>query len=493
MGAQVKFGLLACLIAIGNFIQAQPVVPQTIAGRQLSKWLTVFSNGNQDRFVSYIDSNFHSTLLDQTSAYYRAERIARTYSDVRRFQVQVIERSSQFEIDVLATSTLTGLWFRIIMRTDSLAPHKISQYSTQRIPPPVNTRKKLTETDLVKTVSAFMSKLAGEDAFSGTILLANKNKVLFQKSYGLASKAHQVSNRVSTRLNIASIGKMFTAVAIAQLMEQKKISLSDTVGKFLPAYSNAQVRKLTIHHLLSHSSGMGDFHGPKYVAVKGSLRQVKDWIPLFEHDSLSFEPGLQWQYSNAGYILLGAIIEKISGRNYFDYIRDNIFHPLGMNNTAYDEADQDMPNTATGYTNYIDYGEDYQEFHLGDKRNTSLYIPARGNPQGGAYSTLADLFKFSRALETNKLISQKTFQVMTSNKVFARKYDAGDTYWGYGFELESSNGYRVIGHGGGDLGISAAVRTYPDAGGYTVIILSNYDRGGIIAIAKLQELITMQH
>jgi CubicO group peptidase (beta-lactamase class C family) len=234
---------------------------------------------------------------------------------------------------------------------------------------------------------------------------------------------------------------------------------------------------------------MSDYHGAKYIERKGVLRQVRDYFPLFVDEPLSFAPGERWQYANTGFLVLGAIIEKVSGENYFDYVRNHIFKPAGMTDTDFYETDIDTPNLATGYTNFEDLGDDNFQFRLGQRRNTSLYNGARGSSAGGSFSTLDDLLRFSLALRSGKLISQKSLDLMTSMKVVARKYDAGQTLWGYGFELENIDGQRVIGHGGGDLGISSALRWFPDSGNYTVVVLSNYDRGGILTSVKLQEMI----
>jgi CubicO group peptidase (beta-lactamase class C family) len=334
-----------------------------------------------------------------------------------------------------------------------------------------------------------MNKIAAVDAFSGVLLVAKDGKPVFKKAYGLASKAYNIPNRTDTKFNIASATKMFTAVAVAQLLEQGKLSLTDTVGKFLPDFPNKLVaEKVTVHHLLSHSSGLGDYHGAMYICRKGILREPRDYFPLFADQPLSFAPGERMQYSNAGYVLLGAIIEKASGENYFDYVRGHIFTPVGMPDTDFYETDIDTPNLATGYTNFQDKGEDYFEFHLGPRRNTSLYNGARGGSQGGAYSTAEDLLRFSLAVRANKLVSAKTLDLFTTKKYFFRKYSAGDINYGYGFEIENAGGKRVIGHGGGDLGISSALRWYPDSD-YTMVVLSNYDRGGIMTNDKVQEMI----
>lgn len=486
---------LLCLLLIPiNSLTAQSkpnaVIPDTPAGKQLADWLRVFASGNQDDFVRFIAQHYSKSLLEQDTAIDRAGGQARAYLHARSFDIRNIEKSTALEITVLAQASLSGLWSRLTMKVEEQSPYAITEYTSQRIHPPAGSQRKLSERELVKEIKAFMNKLAAVDAFSGTLLVAKDGKPIYKTVHGMASKAYNVPNRIDTKINLASIGKTFTAIAILQLVVQGKLSLTDTVGKLLPDYPNKQVAtKVTIHHLLTHSSGMGDIHGPKYAARISSLRQVREYLPLFVDDPLSFEPGAGMQYSNAGYILLGAIIEKVTGENYFDYVRNRIFKPAGMIDTDYYETDLDIPNLATGYTNWVEHGEDYQEFVLGQRRNTLHYGSVKGNPQGGPFSTVEDLLRFSVALRGNKLLSAKSLDLMTTKKVFFRKYGAGDTYYGYGFELEDINGKRMIGNSGGDLGVSSTLRWYPDSGNYTVVVLSNYDRGGIIAIDKLQEMI----
>ena len=322
--------------------QSRPnaVIPDTPAGKQLADWLRVFASGNQDDFVRFIAQRYSKSLLEQDTAINLADRQARTYLDSRGFNVRSIESSATQEIVALAQASLTGLWFRLTMKVEAQSPYAITEYTRQRIHPPAGSQRKLNERELVKEIKAFMNKLAAVDAFSGTLLVAKDGKPIYKTVHGMASKAYNVPNRIDTKLNLASIGKTFTAIAIMQLVEQGKLSLTDTVGKLLPDYPNKQVAtKVTIHHLLTHSSGMGDIHGPKYAARISSLRQVRDYLPLFVDDPLSFEPGARMQYSNAGYILLGAIIEKVSGENFFDYVRNHIFKPAGMIDTDYYEKD----------------------------------------------------------------------------------------------------------------------------------------------------------
>lgn len=336
-----------------NFLFAQTKqnseIPNTPAGKQLSDWLRVFESGKQDAFKQFITANYSQTLLNEDTAHDRADRQARVFMDARGFDIRRIEKSAPEEISVLTQARLTDLWFRLTLKVESKSPHRITGYAWQHIPPPDEYKKTLTERELVKQIETFMNKLAAADAFSGTLLIAKDGKPVFKKAYGLASKAYNVPNRMDTKLNIASVGKLFTAVSIMQLIEQNKLSLTDTVGKILPDYLNKQAaEKITVHHLLSHSSGMGDMHGTEYICRKGVLRQVRDYFPLFVNESLNFEPGERMQYSNVGYILLGAIIEKVSGENYFDYVRNHIFKPSGMTDTDFYESDIDTPNLATG-------------------------------------------------------------------------------------------------------------------------------------------------
>jgi CubicO group peptidase (beta-lactamase class C family) len=369
-------------------------------------------------------------------------------------------------------------------------PHLITAYSAQRIQPP--NAQKLTPTSVVREIGRFVKTISDARAFSGTVIIARDGKVVFSAATGWASEDYRAPVNIDTKFNVASIGKSFTAVAVEQLREAGKVSLDDTVGRFLPDFPNSDVRdKVTLRHLLTHTSGLGDIYSPKYECLKGSLRQVSDYFPLFTDDPkpLAFAPGERWQYSNIGYIILGRIIEVASGENYFDYIRRHVFEPAGLHNTDYFDADIDTPNRATGYTNFIDLGNNNYEFRLGQTRNTQLRTTVRGNPQGGAFATAPDLLRYANALKNGKLISSTDFADMTTAKVEARRIDAAVTYWGYGFEIETIGGKHVMGHTGGDFGVSSVFRMYPDAGNYTVIVLSNTDRGGQIAIYKIQELI----
>lgn len=485
----LRIALLSLLLATSA--AAAPItVPDSPAGRQLTAWLRVFAHGDQNEYERFIAATYAKPLLDETSAHVRAGLAGRTWLDARAFAVESVERDEPQQIVALARSTLTGLWYRLTMSVEADAPHRITAWSSQRIQPPH--AEKLAPRELVAEVSRFVDAISAAGAFSGTVLVARDGKTIYSAARGMASYEYRAPIDLDTKFSIASIGKNFTAMSIMQLRDAGKLSLDDRVGRFLPDYPNARVRdEVTIRHLLTHTSGLGDIYSPKFECLKGSLREVRDYFPIFSDDPnpLAFTPGERWQYSNIGYILLGRIIEVASGENFFDYVRRHVFAPAHLRNTDYFEADIDTPNRATGYTYFIDLGNNEYEFRLGQRRNTLLRGTIRGNPQGGALSTAPDLLRYAEAIRNGTVVPKSDFAEMTVPRVEARKIDAAVTSWGYGFELEEVAGQHVIGHTGGDFGVSSVFRIYPDSGNYTVVVLSNTDRGGQIAIYKIQELI----
>lgn len=325
--------------------------------------------------------------------------------------------------------------------------------------------KPVTST-LFQESDAFINALVAEDKFSGAILVAKDGKALFKKAYGSASKEFGVPNRLDTKFNLASMTKMFTGVAVGQLAEQGKLSFNDTVSKHLPDYPREKAAQITIHHLLTHTSGMGSYWKPELLdANQAKFREIKDYLPLNSNDALEFKPGEKWSYSNAGFMLLGAIIEKVTNRTYFDFVRENVFVKSGMNETDFYELDKITPNLANGYTKNNRYLSQVTEW-----TKTIFLLPPKGSPAGGAYSTIDDLLRFDIALRTNKLLSPKFTEIVTTGKF---EYRPGVKY-AYGFADEVVNGKRVVFHDGGSSGISTELDIFLDSG-HTIAVLSNYD------------------
>lgn len=307
----------------------------------------------------------------------------------------------------------------------------------------------------IEPLENFLKKQVAVDEFSGTILIAEDEKPIFKKAYGLASKRFNIPNRIDTKFNIGSCNKIFTKVAITQLAEQGKLSFNDHIRQHLPTYPPKVANKVTINHLLNHTSGMSHYWNEKFEASKHKLRIVDDFLSLFIDEPLCFEPGEKVQYSNAGYVVLGKIIEVVSEQDYYDYVREHIYKPADMNNTDHYDMDLPIPNLAIGYTRMDSDGQCRKR----PRRNNLFLLGVKGSPAGGGYSTVDDLLKFCIALHNHKLLNPKYTKLVLA-----------PTHARTNREVKP----RVFGHAGGAPGVGAIFEMYHDLG-YIDIILSNYD------------------
>lgn len=254
------------------------------------------------------------------------------------------------------------------------------------------------ETELVARMGAALDSLAAAGEFSGVVVLARGGQPVFQHAYGMADRAARRANTVETAFNVGSINKVFTQVAIRQLANAGKLSLDSTLATYWPDYPNAEVaRRVTIRQLLQHRSGIG---GNIFAAPAGGsrhdVRHNRDYLQLFVNEPLRFEPGTRQQYSNAGYVVLGMLVERLSGEDYYDYVRRHVYEPAGMTRTAAWAVDSLPANTALGYTR----GEGQEP---GPARANTELLPGRGSSAGGGYSTAADLVRFLQALREGKV------------------------------------------------------------------------------------------
>lgn len=330
--------------------------------------------------------------------------------------------------------------------------------------------------DLAKELDSYFDSLVAENKLSGVVLVAKNGVTVASKAAGIANKTTNAPIDLNTKFNLGSMNKMFTAVAIAQLAQAGKLSFTDNVGKHLPDYPNKEVAdKVTIHQLLTHTSGMGMYFGEKFKEQREKLLTVAAHLPLFSGDPLAFPPGEKFQYSNAGYLLLGAIIEKVSGQNYYTYIQEHIFNPAGMNDTGFYEPGKQIPNLAIGYTKMSPDGKPAEEV-----RDNEGLREIRGGPAGGGFSTAPDLVKFHQALFSYKLLDKTHTEIVTTGKVDGPR---GMGKYGYGFGDSDLGGKHSVGHNGGFPGIAANFEMYPESG-YTAVELMNTDPPALMPIAK---------
>jgi CubicO group peptidase (beta-lactamase class C family) len=341
----------------------------------------------------------------------------------------------------------------------------------------------MSDREMAEALRTHMKELVDAGRFSGAVLLAKDGEVLFQEAYGLASKRYDMPNRIDTKFNLGSMNKMFTAVAIVQLAEKGKLDFNDFLIEHVPDYPNREVaEKVTIHHLLTHTSGMGSYWNEKFEATWPRIRTVDDLIPLFAGDPLHFEPGARFEYSNSGFAVLGLVVEKVTAQSYYDYVRENIYEPAGMSDTDCYEMDRPVRNLAIGYTRM---GPEGHQESPGPRRNNLFMHTVKGGPAGGGFSTVGDMLRFSEALRSHKLLSPESTETLLTGRVDM----APDRKYAYGFGDSLARGHRFHGHTGGAPGINAVFRFFPDLG-YTYVALANYDEAAMPVDRFVQEMIT---
>jgi D-alanyl-D-alanine carboxypeptidase len=330
---------------------------------------------------------------------------------------------------------------------------------------------------ILQNLGSHLNQLVAEDRFSGSVLVAKGGKILFEQACGRADRAFNAPNKADTKFNLGSMNKMFTAVAILQLAQAGKLSLDDKLIEDLPDYPDKDIAsKISIYQLLTHTSGLGSFFGERYRNTpKDKLNTQESYLPLFTGNALQFEPGTQWSYSNVGFLVLGLVIQHVSGEGYYDYVREHVFKPAEMVSTDSYDIDDDVPNLALGYT--TDGGKP------GTPPRTNHFFLARGTSAGGGYSTVQDLFRFARALEEHRLLNKEYTDMDMTGKV-ATTFP-GDVKYAFGMMERFMNGVRIVGHSGAAPGISSNLDMYPGLG-YIVAVLANSDDAAPLVNTRLR-------
>ena len=326
-----------------------------------------------------------------------------------------------------------------------------------------------------QSVSSLMQREAAAGRYAGVAVVAIADKVIFEEATGLMLRSANLPITRDTRFQLASTSKLFTAIAIAQLLEQNVVGLEDSLTQWLPEFSGReQWSKVKVRHLLGHTSGFGTYWGEMFIERRTALRSVDDYFALFSDQQPSFEPGTGFEYSNVGYILLGAVIERASSMDYFAFIQTHIFDRSGMNDTGYFEADEDVPNLAFGYT--------YRALREGSRgrvppRLHTQLKPMRGSPAGDAVSTAPDLVRLCQALLAGKLVGRFTLeQLWQPLHPGPKPTGSSATYhMGLGFMTIDSPFGNPVGHTGGFAGTTTSVFMDPRSS-LVAVFLASVDR-----------------
>jgi len=319
--------------------------------------------------------------------------------------------------------------------------------------------------EVIRDIDAYLADLASQDAFSGSVLIGQGDNILLSAGYGMEDVENNIPNTPQTRYHIASVTKQFTAVAVLILHTQGKVDLEERVCSYIPDCPD-HWKAITIHQLLTHASGLPDsgqfYEGKNKPDISYDPGELIGW---FKDAALDFEPGEQFAYSNTGYLLLGYLIEQVSGESYEDFLQRQIFGPLGMTNTGYPYDDTGL---AVGYR------------HVG--LEASFINPSLPYSAGGLYSTVEDLYRWDRSFYTGELIPQELIDKIFTPVVtipyfpYAPPYD--ELSYGYGWFIGERLGHRVAGHGGTYNGFRALIEHYPDDE-IAIIILSNLESSDI--------------
>jgi CubicO group peptidase (beta-lactamase class C family) len=436
----LPFLILSAYLSVSSAQVNQASLGTTAAGRRAQLYLNAFNSGNDSTMKAYFERNLANDASQRVPLNQRMERFHQMLSMAGRFTLKKVLETKEDRARILVESK-DGFTLKMEFQCEAADPHGLMTIAIDQVQPgeedivPVK-----DDSQLVSAAGEYVGGLAKEDRFSGVLLIARGGTPIFEKAYGLANREKNIPNTSGTRFNLGSMNKSFTQVAIHQLASDGKLSFNDPIRKFLPDYPNKEAaEKVTIENLLMMSSGIGDFFNERYETTpKKSLNTINAYLPLFADNPLAFEPGSKKQYSNGGYVVLGAIIEKASGMDYYSYVRDRIFAPVGMTGTDSYEKDADLPDIAVGYTKH---GGD--EKARGWKPNYEK-LPQRGSSAGGGYSTAMDLLRYTKALAGPSVIPS-TFE-----------------------------GRHGMGIAGGMEGVNAAMEWNP-GNGYAIIVLSNYD------------------
>ena len=323
----------------------------------------------------------------------------------------------------------------------------------------------MIENELVEKIQILLDEEESADRFSGTVLVAQDDQPILVTARGYAIQPQILRNRPDTKFNIASVTKMLTAVAVMQLVAKGKLELHVPVAAYNPKLPYAD--QITIHQLLTHTAGFGRYWNDAYRAARSDLRTITDYLKLFADSPLQFPPGTRFHYGNTGYVVLGALIEQVTGISYFEHMRKEIFQSVGMKDTDFYEMDLPVANCAVGYTRENWYGPED-----GKLRNNLFIYGVKGSPSEHCFSTVEDLYLFFQALQNHLLLDTDHTELCLTPHTSGEQ--PGVSY-GYGFHIIDDQKHgRLVGHGGRALGGDAFAVMYDL--GYTVIILSNYDR-----------------
>jgi CubicO group peptidase (beta-lactamase class C family) len=448
--------LLSALPAWSLLKAGQNPIPDTPAGLVLKRWLDAMNSGNKETIAGYV--KLHEPQGDSS----HVEMLVGLAAEHGGFDLTGIESSKRTEIVALLAGKKQGRKLRFQMEVEDTTPPVVAGANLQPVegPAPGPRPERTSLEGAVRAAVEFAGAEAAADRFSGALLVAAGGRVVVEKAWGLADREARTPCTPVTRFRIGSMNKMFTATAALQLVQKGRLALGDPLAKHLPEYPNRELAgKVTVRHLLTHTGGTGDIFGPEFEKNRLALREHADYLKLYGERPARSHPGERWASSNYGFVLLGALIEKVSGMNYYEYVRRNVYLPAGMTWTDSRPEAESVEGRSKGYLR--------GPGGWADNRDT---LPARGTAAGGGYSTVGDLYRFALGLREGTLLQRALVDEATKTQEAAGRPGLG---YGYGFMVDE-RAPRFFGHGGGAPGMNGELRIFPSSG-VVVAALSNLD------------------
>lgn len=430
-------------------------------------------NGTPADRSAFVSSAFTQRALQNQSASERLKWLDKLTADSGGLATVSWTPQGERMIEAIVRSNRGAKFGKLVLFTAKAEPGKIAGIFLLAARDPAKVKAEAWPAGALplSQVSSEIEKravaLAAEDSFSGVVLVAKGDKILVNRAYGLADQQWQVPNRTDTAFHLGSVGKMFTAAAIMRLVESGRLGLDDPLSKWVPEYPHANAAPITLRHLLTHSAGIGEWDGRQFKREMTGAEAAATMT-----DPLQFAPGERFNYSNAGYILLGAAIEKATGKPLADALKELVFQPAGMTGTGLWPVTAIVPNRATGYLR-----PEHDPLGLGPRFSNEQFLGYGANGSGGHYSTASDMFAFLSALADGRLLGPEATAEMLQPRIDFVGTPRPSKY-GYGVHFDSCGGNAILGHEGGgpNSGVSSlAYRTLE--GDWTIIILSNYDPG----------------
>ena len=466
--ARVPWGLfwLCVLFACGGCGGAlEPRAPDPEYGRSIAKeFEAAFNSGwpQMDRF-----ERDHWVAPALTASDERRNRYLTRQRGMGRIRLQRVELEGDAMVG-LAQSEL-GDWLKCFLVFGG-GGHRLLDVRWLQAAAPVGEPGPRSEQELTANLDGFLARFAKTGAFSGAVLLARRGQVIFEKAYGEASREPSTPNQVSTRFNIASVDKLFTAVLVFELIEERKLALGGKLCDYLPNYPLKTACPITLDQLLTHTSGLGDVMSPRLMRAVDRFKTPQDYIDTFGNDPLTFEPGKHWAYSNFGYAVLGRIVEVTEGKPFAEVMTERIYEKARMKDSTHLESAANAPDVAVPYASSLPGGKGKLEY--GPERDARRFLPLPA-PFCCSFTTVRDMYNFSQALLAGRLVSRKSLELMVKTD----KTAPGDLidHYGYGVMTDLIDGVPYFGHDGGVWGVNAVFRMTPDND--VVVALSNVSPG----------------